>query len=136
MRLNLIKGGGGALLREKIVAQASSREIIVVDESKLSPHLGTRFRLPVEVVPFGEAPVARFLQELGCTPVTRIRNGKPFITDQGNIIIDCEFGPIPDPQELAAALERRAGIVQHGLFLGLAAEVIVASEGGIRRLLP
>lgn len=133
-RLNLIKGGGGALLREKIVAQASRREIIVVDESKLSSLLGTHFQLPVEVVPFGEIPVAAYLRQLGCTPTTRTRDGGNFVTDQGNIIIDCDFGPIKEPAKLATALDSRAGIVEHGLFIGLASEVIVASPDGIRHL--
>jgi ribose 5-phosphate isomerase A len=133
--LDLIKGGGGALLREKIVAQASRREIIVVDESKLSPALGTHWTVPVEVVPFGWRAQAAYLESLGARPVLRQgQDGAPFETDQGNLILDCNFGPISDPAQLAAQLNRRAGIVEHGLFLELATDVIVASERGIRHL--
>ena len=133
--LNLIKGGGGALLREKIVAQASLREIIVVDESKLSPALGTLWPVPVEVVPFGWQAQARFLRSLGAIVTVRlISGGEPFETDQGNLILDCDWGPIPDPHGLAAAIKERAGIVEHGLFLDLATDVIIASPDGIRHL--
>jgi ribose 5-phosphate isomerase A len=133
--LNVIKGGGGALLREKIVAQASRREIIVVDESKLSPALGTRWSVPVEVVPFGWRLQAAYLESLGAEPVLRRnRDGTPFKTDQGNLILDCHFGPISQPAQLAAQMSERAGIVEHGLFLGLVTDVIVASDQGIRHL--
>lgn len=133
--LNLIKGGGGALLREKIVAQASRREIIVVDESKLSPALGTRWPVPVEVVPFGWRSQAAYLESLGAQPVLRRNSdGTPFKTDQGNLILDCHFGPISQPAQLAARLSERAGIVEHGLFLGLATDVIVATSQGIRHI--
>jgi ribose 5-phosphate isomerase A len=133
--LNLIKGGGGALLREKIVAQASRREIIVVDESKLSPALGTHWALPVEVIPFGWGSQAAYLESIGA----RIRmrsddSGVPFKTDQGNYILDCAFGPIDDPVSLGARLDARTGIVGHGLFLGLATDVIVAGAAGIKHL--
>ena len=133
--LNLIKGGGGALLREKIVAQASRREIIVVDESKLSPALGTHWPVPVEVTPFGWRSQAAYLESLGAQPVLRLNSdGSLFKTDQGNLILDCHFGPIPDPARLAAQMNERAGIVENGLFLGLATDVIVASAEGIRHL--
>jgi ribose 5-phosphate isomerase A len=133
--LNLIKGGGGALLREKIVAQASRREIIVVDESKLSPALGTHWPVPVEVIPFGWCVQSAYLESLGARPTLRLReDGTPFKTDQGNLILDCHFGPISDPVHLAARLNERAGIVEHGLFLGLATDVIVASGQEIRHL--
>lgn len=133
--LQLIKGGGGALLREKIVAQASRREIIVVDEAKLSPVLGALWPLPVEVIPFGQRSQADYLVSLGAE-ITLRRNddGTPFQTDQGHSILDCDFGPIPDPARLAARLDERAGIVEHGLFLGLATDVVVAGERGIRHL--
>jgi ribose 5-phosphate isomerase A len=131
--LNVIKGGGGALLREKMVAQASRREIIVVDESKLSPALGTRWPVPVEVVPFSWRAQAAYLKSLGARPVLRRNSdGTPFKTDQGNLILDCHFGPIQDPAQLAARLSERAGIVEHGLFLGLATDVIVAGAQGLR----
>ncbi len=133
--LNLIKGGGGALLREKMVAQASRREIIVVDESKLSPALGTHWPVPVEVIPFGWRSQAAYLESLGAKPILRLNSdGTPFKTDQGNLILDCNFGPISDPTQLAARLGERAGIVEHGLFLGLATDVIVAGVEGIRHL--
>jgi ribose 5-phosphate isomerase A len=134
--LNLIKGGGGALLREKIVAQASRRMIIVVDDSKLSSRLGTRHALPIEVLPFGRHSQFRYLESLGAKIEPRVKADRsPFITDSGNMILDCNFGPIADPPELAAKLKLRAGIVEHGLFLGLATEVIVAGRDGIRHII-
>ena len=133
--LDLIKGGGGALLREKIVAQASRREIIVIDESKLSPALGTHWSVPVEVVPFGWRAQAIYLKSLGARPTLRQNeNDAPFETDQGNFILDCNFGLISDPAQLAAQLNRRAGIVEHGLFLELATDLIIASKLDIRHL--
>ena len=133
--LNLIKGGGGALLREKIVAQATSLYIIVVDEQKLSPVLGTNFDLPVEIIPFGWRPLEEYLRSLGAEPKLRtITDGTPFVTDSGNHILDCHFGTIDDPYALSAELKSRAGIVEHGLFLDLADEVIIAAGDGIRSL--
>jgi ribose 5-phosphate isomerase A len=133
--LNLIKGGGGAILREKIVAQASTREVIVVDESKLSPVLGTYWGIPVEVTPFGWRSQFSFLESLGAHAMLRTTaEGTPIKTDQGNFILDCDFGPIEEPGMLAAELDRRAGVVAHGLFLGLATDVIVAGDDGIDHL--
>jgi ribose 5-phosphate isomerase A len=133
--LNLIKGGGGALLREKIVAQASSLNIIVVDEQKLSPVLGTNFDLPVEIIPFGWRPLEAYLRSLDAEPKVRTKtDGTPFVTDNGNYILDCRFGAIEDPYALSAELKSRAGIVEHGLFLDLASEVIIAAGDGIRSL--
>ena len=132
--LNLIKGGGGALLREKVLAQASRRNIIIVDESKLSERLGTRWALPVEVVPFARAAEERFLVSLGATVALRTHNGSPVITDQGNLLLDARFGPMKEPDRLAGQLNDRAGIVEHGLFVGLAHEVFVAGAAGIRHL--
>jgi ribose 5-phosphate isomerase A len=133
--LDLIKGAGGALLREKIVAQASRREIIVVDESKLSPALGTHRALPVEVTPFGWRAQAAYIETVGArVSVRQTHKEIPFKTDQGNLILDCTFGPIEQPALLGAALSERAGIVEHGLFLGLAADVIVAGSDGVRHL--
>ncbi len=130
--LDLIKGAGGALLREKIVAQVSARVIVVVDETKRSAMLGTRFALPVEVLPFGWRSQERFLASLGARVVLRQgTDGAAFATDQGNYILDCAFGPIDDPATLAARLDARAGIVAHGLFLGLATDLIVAGVAGI-----
>jgi len=136
-QLNLIKGGGGALLWEKIVAQASRREIIVVDEGKCSPQLGSHWPVPVEVVPFGHGAQIPFLESLGARVVLR-HDGQegPFRTDEGNLILDCHFGPISDLDTLARALKQRSGIVEHGLFLGLATELIVAGAEGVRRLTP
>ena len=133
--LDLIKGAGGALLREKIVAQASRREVIVVDESKLSPRLGARRPLPVEVLPFAWRSQARFLERLGAeAAVRRLADGTEYRTDQGNLILDCSFGPIEDARALARELEGRAGVVEHGLFLGLATLVVVGGPGGVRIL--
>lgn len=133
--LNLIKGGGGALLREKIVAQASRREAIVVDEGKLSPALGTRSPVPVEVLPFGWRTHVPFLAGLGAEVVLRRgADGAPVRTDQGNFVLDCHFGPIRDPHALARELGARAGILGHGLFLGLATDLFVAGPRGIRHL--
>jgi ribose 5-phosphate isomerase A len=106
-----------------------------VDDAKLSPRLGTRWAVPVEVVPFVGQSQARFLQSLGARVVQRQgADGKPFITDEGNWILDCAFGPIASPRELAARLDARTGIVEHGLFIGLATDVIVAGPAGIRHL--
>lgn len=133
--LNLIKGGGGALLREKVVAQASRKNIIIVDDSKLSARLGTKWALPVEVIPFAAKPVAHFLEFLGATVSIRCReDGRYTKTDQNNLILDADFGPLADLAKLAAQLNERAGIVEHGLFLGLASEVIVAEAKGIQHL--
>jgi ribose 5-phosphate isomerase A len=134
-QLDLIKGAGGALLREKIVAQASRREIIVIDESKMVPVLGARRALPVEVCFFGWRTQAEYLQSLGARVEVRTKgDGGFFPTDQGNLILDCVFGPINQPAALAAELSARAGIVGHGLFLGLATDVICAGPEGVRHL--
>jgi ribose 5-phosphate isomerase A len=133
--LNLIKGRGGALLREKIAAQASRRVIIVADDSKLSSRLGTYHAVPVEVLPFGWRSQFRYLESLGTRVEIRYNaDGSLFMTDSGNMILDCNFGPIANPAELAAKLSVRAGIAEHGLFLGLATDLIVAGKDGIRHL--
>ena len=132
--LDLIKGGGGALLREKIVAQASRREVIVVDESKLSPRIGTHWPLPVEVLAFGWRSQARFLESLGAVVTPRTGDGGLVRTDQGNMILDSRFGPIADPAALAGVLGARAGIIEHGLFIGLAHDLIVAGATGVRHV--
>jgi len=132
-QLDLIKGGGGALLREKIVAQASGRVIIVVDATKPSPRLGTRWAVPVEVLDFAWRSQARYLESLGASWTVRTAaDGSRFTTDSGNMILDCAFGPIADAADLAGELAGRAGIVEHGLFIGLATDLIVAAEDGIR----
>jgi len=133
--LNVIKGGGGAMLREKIVAQATKREVIVADFGKLSPKLGTKVPVPVEVLPFGWKTHVRFLEGLGAK--VRLRqssDGSPFLTDQGNYVLDCYFGPIENPGDLAKELSSRAGILGHGLFLGLVDEAFVAGPEGVRQL--
>ena len=131
---NLIKGGGGALLREKIIAQASRREIIVVDESKLSDQLGIKWAVPVEVVPFGWMSQRLYLESLGAAVTLRMKDGAEYTTDQGNLILDCNFGAIEDAAALAERIKARAGIVEHGLFIGLATDVIVATAAGVRHL--
>ena len=131
---NLIKGGGGALLREKIVAQASTSEIIVVDESKLVEKLGTKWAVPVEVIPFGWRSQYDYLVSLGAQVTLRHSGNSVFTTDHGNLIMDCHFGLINDPMSLAVQLKNRTGIVEHGLFLGLATDVIVADSQGVRYL--
>jgi ribose 5-phosphate isomerase A len=133
--LNVIKGGGGALLREKIIAQASRRNIIIVDASKLSPRLGTTWALPIEVVPFARSTERVYLESIDGSVTLRVdENESPFLTDQQNIILDTHFGQIADPAGLVARLNTRAGIVEHGLFLGLATDVIVAAKEDIRHL--
>ena len=132
--LDLIKGGGGALLREKIIAQATKREIIVVDDSKVVEKLGTTWAIPVEVIPFGWESQALFLESLGAQLSVRQKENQIFKTDQGNLILDCNFGLIDDPHELGRVIKGRTGIVEHGLFLGLAHDVIVASAEGIRHI--
>jgi ribose 5-phosphate isomerase A len=133
--MNLIKGGGGALLREKVVAQASHRLFIAIDDSKNSPQLGTHRVLPVEVLPFGWRSQVRFLESLGAhVVVRREQDGSEFVTDSGNPIFDCDFGPIANVADLALRLSAQAGIVEHGLFLGLATDLIIAGKTGIRHL--
>ena len=133
--LNMIKGGGGALLREKVLAQASRRTLYIVDASKLSPRLGSRHPLPVEVIYFAARYIEDYLVALGASVAPRLAaDGKAFRTDQDNLILDADFGPIENAAELAARLAEKAGIVAHGLFLQLADEVIVAEEDSVRHL--
>lgn len=132
--LRLIKGLGGALLREKIVAAASARLVIVADDSKVVARLGTKAPLPVEVDPFGEPVQPAFLRLLGCEPVLRRGDGgQPYLTDGGNHILDCRFpGGIADPEGLERALALRPGIVESGLFLGMAEVAVIAGADGVR----
>ena len=134
--LDLIKGLGGALLREKMVAQASSRLVIVVDDSKEVQRLGARAPLPVEVVRFGWRAQLRFLRQIGCEPTLRSgEDGSPFVTDNGNHMVDCRFAEgMEDPEAVEDVLRRRAGVVESGLFLGMATAVVVAGAGGVRVL--
>jgi len=135
--LRLIKGGGGALLREKIVATASGRMVIIADSSKKVETLGA-FPLPLEVVPFGLTATRNMITALaadvGCEGDIKVRvlaGGKPFLTDGGNLILDCHFGRIDEPEELDEALKLIPGVVENGLFIGIADLAIIAGEGGI-----
>ncbi len=136
-QLRLIKGGGGALLREKIVATASDRMIVIADDSKRVETLG-RFPLPIEVVTFGLRSSRDMIEGLaatvGCEGGIERRqtaDGQPFVTDGGNAILDCRFGRIPDPEGLAQALTAVPGVVEHGLFLGIATVALIAGAGGV-----
>lgn len=129
-RLDLIKGGGGALLREKLVAAASKRLIVVADESKLVPALGS-FPLPVEVVPFGWEITARRVENLNLKQSLRMSDGKPFLTDNGNYILDCDCGKIENPAQFHRELKLLTGVVETGLFVGMADAAVVAGSGGI-----
>lgn len=133
--LDLIKGAGGAHLREKMVATASKKLVIVVDESKRVEKLGSRAAVPVEIVRFGWKSQIPFLEGLGGAPTLRLsEGGEPFVTDEGHYILDCRFQEIPDPVALQTSLNNRAGVVEHGLFLGMASVVVVGTETGIEIL--
>jgi len=133
--LNLIKGGGGALTREKIVAFNSKKLIIVVDDSKVVKCLGIDFPLPVEVVKFGWNATKKTLENFGCDVKLReIMPGEPFITDNGNYVLDCEFDRIDDPVQLEFDINNIPGVVENGLFIGLADKVIVGGKQGILTL--
>ncbi len=133
--LNLIKGLGGALLREKIVAAASRRLVIVADSRKLVDRLGGTVPVPVEVVPFGWETTVERLRQLGTDPVPRRdQAGQPYCTDGGNRILDCRFGPIADPAALDLQIGRTVGVVETGLFVGMAQLALVADVDGVRRL--
>ncbi|MEM8750262.1 MAG: ribose-5-phosphate isomerase RpiA [Pseudomonadota bacterium] len=138
--LNLIKGGGGALLREKIVACASDEMLVIADDSKMVDHLG-RFPLPIEVNPFGLKATTMAIEQVsgsfglsGPLNLRALDDGQPFITDGGHYIIDASFGRIDDPTALAQALVSIPGVVEHGLFTGIATRVILAGDGGIQVL--
>ena len=133
-QLDLIKGLGGSLLREKIVAASSARFVIIADERKTVDRLGSRSPLPVEVIPFAEQPVSEFLRSLGANPMIRQQDGATFITDEGNIILDCHFADMPDPYRLAQLIIARPGVVEHGFFLNMASEAVVATEAGVKHL--
>jgi ribose 5-phosphate isomerase A len=136
--LTLIKGGGGALLREKIVAAASASMVVIADETKWVPVLGA-FALPIEVMPFGLAATERAITQAvrsagadGPLALRRGQDGHPFVTDGGHWIVDASLGQIPDPRALSGALSAIPGVVEHGLFIGLAHAVILAGKSGIR----
>jgi ribose 5-phosphate isomerase A len=137
-KLRLIKGGGGALLREKIVASASNRMVVIADSTKLVARLGA-FPLPVEVVPFGLAATRRHIErafaELGLTGQIRLRGGaSPFATDGGHYILDCSLGAIAEPEQLSQILSPIPGVVEHGLFIGRACAAIIARAEGVEVL--
>lgn len=134
--LGLVKGRGGALLREKLVAASSEQLCIIADDSKLVTHLGEKFAVPVAVVPFGWRQTAERIRRLGGEPTLRPFGASPLVSDDGLLILDCAFGPIPDPASLAQALKGTLGVVEHGLFLGMAHRAIVAGAGGITVLKP
>jgi ribose 5-phosphate isomerase A len=136
--LTLIKGGGGALLREKIVAAASAGMLVIADQSKWVQNLG-RFPLPIEIAPFGAAATRRAVEAAtaaagcpGAAPVRRAANGHAFVTDGGHWLLDAQLQRIPDPKTLAARLAAVPGVMEHGLFIGLARTAIVAGPGGVR----
>jgi ribose 5-phosphate isomerase A len=133
--LTLIKGGGGALLREKVIARLARKFIVIADASKLVETLGA-FPLPVEVVPFARSAVAREIAGFGSKPSLRIgADGKPFVTDNGNHVLDCRFGRIDDPDSVAMRLDAIPGVVDHGLFLGMTDMLILGEPGGGTRVL-
>lgn len=133
--LTLIKGLGGALLREKIVAQNSKTLVIIADSGKVVSRLGVKGPLPVEIAPFSLPTSERFLAGLGCVPTLRKRaDSERYVTDNGNLIFDCRFAAIDDPAGLDATLRRCAGVVETGLFVGIAKRAFVADESGVREL--
>jgi ribose 5-phosphate isomerase A len=133
-KLNLIKGGGGALLREKVITTASKQMVVVADSSKVVPVLG-KFPLPIEVISFARTVVEKKVASLGASPKLRTKaDGSPFVTDNGNQILDCSFGKIADPAALALILSTIPGIVEHGLFIGLASVVLVGRGGRVEEL--
>lgn len=133
-RLNLIKGLGGALLREKIVAAASDSLIVIVEEGKLVNRLGEKAPLPVEVLPFGLGRTQREVEALGCEAILRMEGDAPYVTDNGNWILHCRFPRIDSPAELGHRLKSISGVLEHGLFLEMADLVIVGRKGGVEEL--
>jgi ribose 5-phosphate isomerase A len=133
-KLNLIKGGGGALLREKVVASVTKRMVVVSDSTKVVRMLG-KFPLPVEVIAYARTVVENKIKLLGGSPKLRTKaDGSPFVTDNGNQILDCSFGKIADPAELAHELDGTAGVVEHGLFIGLAKLAIVGRGNSVDKM--
>jgi ribose 5-phosphate isomerase A len=126
---NLIKGGGGALLREKIVASATDKLVIVVDESKLVEHLGA-FPLPVEVTPFSWQYTQRMIEKFSCSSEIRRKDGEIFVTDNGNYILDCDFGQIEDPLKISVELNKLPGVVENGIFAEMAEIIVVGYNDG------
>ena len=133
-KLNLIKGGGGALLREKVVATASKKMVVVADSSKVVAALG-KFPLPVEVIAFARTVIEKKITALGGSAKLRLRpDGSPYLTDNGNEILDCSFGKIADPAALARALSEMPGVVEHGLFIGVAKLALVGRGDSVQEL--
>jgi len=132
--LNLIKGGGGALAREKIVAYHSKREVIVIDETKIVKGLGVNCPLPVEVLKYGWSSTKKVLEEFGCTVELRKIMNDPYLTDNSNYILDCNFEIIESPEQLEKDINNIPGVVENGLFIGLVDEVIVGSRQGVMTL--
>jgi ribose 5-phosphate isomerase A len=131
-RLDMIKGYGGALVRERIVAAASLRQVILVTPDKMVARVGARGRLPVEVIPFARPLCERRLRALGCRPEVRTADGRPFITDNGNLTLDCGIEPPADPAAFERAIRAIPGVVDTGLFLGTADTVLLAEAGSVR----
>jgi ribose 5-phosphate isomerase A len=133
-KLNLIKGGGGALTREKVIATASKKMVVVADSGKVVPALG-KFPLPLEIIAFARTVIEKKIISLGATPKLRIKpDGSTFITDNGNQILDCSFGQIKDPAALARVLSDTPGIVEHGLFIGIAKQAFVGKGTSVEEL--
>lgn len=132
--LFLIKGHGGALLREKIVASISKRMAVVADETKVVDRLGSCFSVPVEIVPFGWEATERKLRNLDANPSLRMAGQKPFITDGGHYIMNCAFAPMDDPKEIGNRLDHVVGVVEHGLFINFATEARIAGRDGVKIL--
>lgn len=129
--LNVVKGRGGALLYEKLVAERAERLVIIASAEKLVPQLGTRLPLPVEVVPFGHTHMQRAVARLGLIPTLRLASdGTPFVSDGGHYILDCETGGVNDPHQLASALKTITGVVDHGLFVGMATLALTIDTNG------
>jgi ribose 5-phosphate isomerase A len=130
----LTKGRGGALLREKLVAAASKLEVIIADESKIVSQLGEKMPIPVEIIPFGWPHTANRLRALGGEPVLRLNNGLPYLTDGQNYVLDCRFPPLSNADTLANAIKGTVGVVEHGLFIGIAGRVVIAGLKGVYEL--
>lgn len=134
---NMIKGGGAAHVREKIVAAAAKELLVVIDESKMVEVLGRAFLLPVEILRFGWRQAARAIETTGCAPQLRaVASGEPLITDNGNYILDCKYDEIPDPARLHDLLNSLPGVLDNGLFVGMAGRVIIGERSGKVRLIP
>lgn len=132
---HLIKGGGAAHTRERLVAATADELVVIVGENKLVPILGAAFRLPVEVIPFGWTHAQRRVEATGCTTALRMSGDAPLTTDNGNWILDCSYDGITEPAALAAVLDATVGVVDHGLFVGMAGRIVVADDRGQVRIL-